>query len=279
MIRDFINSEFAKRSKFIWDFHSNIKEKSNWLIYSSIFDSWFHSKRSSNKKDLIPKRFHHIWLGKKKLPPYFENFKNSWKKNHPDYEFFFWDDEKCKNLNLINRELFDSVMNEGCKSDILRYEILYKYGGIYIDTDFECIKTIPEELLKQSFVACMIFDHKPQIGNGLIMSAPKNKILINLIEECSYPENESTGNILKSTGPEFFTKQIYKNLELGKDDILILPSNYCYPWPNFIKNLNLNKNLITDDSFALHYWGTTWMKTNVLKRLKSKLKSIFKFKT
>ena len=56
MIKDFIKSEFSKKSKFIWDFHSNIKELNNWLIYASIFDSWFHRERSSKKKDLIPKR-------------------------------------------------------------------------------------------------------------------------------------------------------------------------------------------------------------------------------
>ena len=28
----------------------------------------------------------------------------------------------------------------GEKSDIFRYEILYRFGGVYVDTDFECIK-------------------------------------------------------------------------------------------------------------------------------------------
>ena len=63
-------------------------------------------------------------------------------------------------------QLIDSIENKGCKSDILRYEILYQYGGIYVDTDFESIKPIPKELLKKSFVACMIHDYKPQIGRA-----------------------------------------------------------------------------------------------------------------
>ena len=145
-----------------------------------------------------------------------------------------------------------------------------------MDTDFESIKPIPKEFLKKSFVACMVSDYKPQINNALIMSMPKNKVLIDLIQGCSYPENESIESIFKSTGPYFFTKQIFKNLESGKDDILILPSNYCYPWPSFIKDLNLNENLITDDSFAIHHWGTTWIENNKLKKIKLKLKSFLK---
>ena len=276
MIKDFINSEFSKKSKFIWDFHSNIKELNNWLIYASIFDSWFHREISSKKKDLIPKRIHHIWLGKNKLPPYFENFKNSWKKNHPDYEFFFWNDEKCKDIHLINRDLFDAIENKGSKSDILRCEILYKYGGIYIDTDFESIKPIPKELLKQSFVACNQYSYEPQIGNSFLMSEPGTKLLSSILKGFSYPENETVENIIEKTGPVMITNQINKFLKSEKDNILILPSNYCFPFPSFAKDNYSPKNFITDESFALHHWGTTWMETNIQKKLKLKIKSIFK---
>ena len=77
MIEEFIKSEYSKKSKFIWDFHTKIKETNNWLIYASIFDNWFYRKNTEIKKDLIPKKIHHIWLGDKKLPTYFEKFKKS----------------------------------------------------------------------------------------------------------------------------------------------------------------------------------------------------------
>ena len=279
MIEDFFSTEYAKKSKFIWDFHrnKNIKERKNWLIYSSIFDKWFHSKKPENKKDLIPKKIHHIWLGEKKLPPYFEKFKKSWEKNNPDYELFFWDDENTKNLNLINRELFDVIENKGSKSDILRYEILYQYGGIYIDTDFECIKGIPKELLKKSFVACMQFDCKPEIGNSLLMSEPGTKLMSSIIKGCSYPKYETVKNIIEKTGPVMITNQINKFLESEKDNILILPSNYCFPVPNFLRDLDSPRNLTTDDSFAIHKWGTTWIETNIQKKLKIKIRLILKY--
>ena len=273
MIKNFFTSEFSKKSKFIWDFHSNIKEVNNWIIYASVFDNWINSERSGNKKNLIPKVIHHIWLGEKDLPPYFKKFKKSWQDNNPEYKFFLWNDEKCENLSLINRKLFDSIDNKGCKSDILRYEILYKYGGIYIDTDFECIRPIPDEFLKESFVACMAFDYKPVVNNAFLMSEPKTKLLRDIIKGCSYPENESTNNILKSSGPFMITKQISRNLNQGNKKILILPSNYCYPIPSFIKDLKLS-NLITEDTFSIHHWATTWIKVGRYKKLLAKIKNI-----
>ena len=196
-MEDFIRSQFANKSKFKWDFHSKISNLEEWQAYSLIFDKWIESyDKKCNGKNLIPKRIHHIWLGQKDLPPYFKIFKETWKKNNPDYEFFFWDDEECEKLNLFNKELFDSINNPGSKSDILRYEILYTYGGIYIDTDFECIRPIPNELLKKSFVACMQFSYSPQIGNAILMSEPKSYLILELIKSCSSPGNESVDNII-----------------------------------------------------------------------------------
>lgn len=125
---------------------------------------------------------------------------------------FFWNNENTKNLNLINRELFDAIENKGSKVIFWGTIFLYKYGGIYVDTDFECIKGIPKELLKKSFVACMQFDCKPEIGNCLLMSKPGTKLMNSIIKGCSYPKYESVKNIIEKTGPVIITNQINKFL-------------------------------------------------------------------
>ena len=45
---------------------------------------------------------------------------------------------------MKNKKAFLSAHNYGMKSDILRYEILHTYGGVYIDTDYECVRNIGE---------------------------------------------------------------------------------------------------------------------------------------
>ena len=57
----------------------------------------------------------------------------------------FWDDEKLSDLNMVNKELLLKFKNYGAKSDIARLEILHQIGGLYLDTDFECLKQIDEK--------------------------------------------------------------------------------------------------------------------------------------
>ena len=42
------------------------------------------------------------------------------------------------------------------KSDLLRLQVLYNHGGVYLDTDMECIKPIDELLNGYRFVMCSI---------------------------------------------------------------------------------------------------------------------------
>ena len=61
---------------------------------------------------------------------------------HSNWTLKLWTDENIKDLNFDNRDIFDKADNYGMKSDILRYEILYREGGIYIDIDYECLQSI-----------------------------------------------------------------------------------------------------------------------------------------
>ena len=47
-----------------------------------------------------------------------------------------------KSIILKNKKAYSLAKNWGMKSDILRYEILQKFGGVYIDTDYECLQNI-----------------------------------------------------------------------------------------------------------------------------------------
>ena len=63
-----------------------------------------------------------------------------------------------------------------------------------------------------------------------------------------------------------------------KNQILILPSNYFYPYPNFRINNHINKYLeIEDISIGIHHWNMSWMKGSLINRIKNKLKLYFKF--
>lgn len=87
----------------------------------------------------IPKIIHQIWLGSP-LPKQYKKYQKSWRHHHPDWEYKLWTDADVEAFQLHNKKLFDEAKNYGEKSDIFRYEILHRYGGVYIDTDIECLK-------------------------------------------------------------------------------------------------------------------------------------------
>ena len=70
---------------------------------------------------------------------------------HDDNGVIIFDLPTC-----LNEKQFLQAKNFGCKSDIARYEILHKFGVIYVDTDFEALKPIDLKFMTQSFVVGLL---------------------------------------------------------------------------------------------------------------------------
>ena len=67
-------------------------------------------------------------------------------------------------------------------SDILRYEILYQYGGLYVDIDFECLKNFDPLLKGLNFFAGLSNTGVFEINNALIAACPGHSILAEAVE-------------------------------------------------------------------------------------------------
>ena len=85
-----------------------------------------------------------------KISPPFDSFVASVKRTHPTWKYMFWSDQD--NFKIVHDHYSDmlEVYNKVSpvqKSDIARYCILHKYGGLYIDIDIYCNKSL-EPLIK-----------------------------------------------------------------------------------------------------------------------------------
>lgn len=96
-------------------------------------------------------------------------------KNTPDFiHYTHYDDEE---YSMVGD--FLPLCEKGAfRADLIRLEALYKYGGIYLDSDIELYENL-EELLNTDFFVCKEDDHF--IVNGVIGSSKNNNHLINLI--------------------------------------------------------------------------------------------------
>lgn len=87
---------------------------------------------------MIPKILHMIWIGPEPFP--YEGNLECYKKHHPGWEVKLWKDINLPRLK--NQSIYDSIPVYATKADILRIELLCKYGGVYVDVDSYCLKPL-----------------------------------------------------------------------------------------------------------------------------------------
>lgn len=119
----------------------------------------------------IPRQLHWIWLGGEPLPERDQIWMQSWRKHHPFWNCIIWAEtpsevelegfETRALPSLVNQHLYDGIEQWvrgkailAARSDLIRLEIIARYGGVYLDTDVECFRNI-EILLEDTtlFVA------------------------------------------------------------------------------------------------------------------------------
>ena len=103
---------------------------------------------------MIPKIIHYCWFGRNPLPELAQKCIASWKKYLPDYEIKEWNEDNF-DVNIIpyTAEAY-AAKKYAFVSDYARFWILYKYGGIYFDTDVEVIRPIDDIIAKGNFMGC-----------------------------------------------------------------------------------------------------------------------------
>lgn len=66
------------------------------------------------------------------------------------WEYRFWDEQSCYDLEMLNGKQFDRFIRDGaphCASDVARAEIISQVGGLYVDCDFVPIADRIEDVL------------------------------------------------------------------------------------------------------------------------------------
>ena len=210
--------------------------------------------------ETIPKILHMIWIGEKQAPDYYYIHFDKWKQLMPDWEFKLWSNQELQPelidytyLDLINKSTIGAQ-----KADLLRYYVVNKFGGYYVDADI-----IPERSLSEldSKNKNLILCHDLEITWGYIINsffaATPDHPLLELILRQMYSVDFNNKDIHLTTGPAALGgayQCMKENL-----DCLILP--YWYFYRNKKGDLDLNGTYLTEDRediFGSHRYAATW---------------------
>ena len=136
---------------------------------------------------MIPKVIHYCWFGRNPLPESAVKCINSWKKYFPDYEIKEWNEDNF-DVNIIpyTKEAY-SVKKYAFVSDYARFWVLYRYGGLYFDTDVEVIKSMDDIIERGSFmgveVPAVVDKVVPSVAPGLCLgSSSGNSIYKSILD-------------------------------------------------------------------------------------------------
>lgn len=209
---------------------------------------------------IIPKIIHQIWIGTKQ-PPY--KLMATWKEKHPDFEYILWNEKEIENRGIIFecQNKIDDIEEFYGKVDIMRWELLYRYGGIFIDADSICIESFDDVLM--SYGGFMGFENEI-MRPGLIavgtMAFPKNHAIpfnaIEYIKNYDISRRCTNKQAWETVGPVLLTN-IYKSYIY--DDVKILPSYSFIPYHYTGDEYEGHGKV-----YAYQIWGTTRNMNDVL---------------
>ncbi len=139
------------------------------------------SKIHSNSNLIIPKIIHQVWFGNEPIPKNYQYFLETWRQYHPDWQVKIWTEADILKENFDSIDLFLLARSYAEQSDIMRYEIIQRYGGLYIDTDVECYASFEELHYKYDFYTNMeppaLNKKRVTIANNMIAAVPNHPII------------------------------------------------------------------------------------------------------
>ena len=221
---------------------------------------------SNEVSNEIPKIFHFIWIGKNTIPHVYLEYIESWIKLHPGYQFYIWNDDNIP--KLLNQDLYDSASHYAMKADILRYELLYIFGGIYIDCDFWCIRSIDKLIRDLNLKGFSAYESDEFIAIGIMGFRKGHDFLLYLLNNIEFnvfkrvKNNQDWSSVPDLTGPKYFTHCWLEYIKRGSVDLInrlyAFSPEYFYKYSFQDKMGGKNVSIDEKKSYAVHMWGYSW---------------------
>lgn len=213
---------------------------------------------------MIPKIIHYCWLSDDPIPSNLISCMNSWKKILFDYEFVLWNFERFpRGKSSWVDQAFDNK-KYAFAADYIRLYALYNYGGIYLDTDVEVLKSLNDLLTRDLMLGLdsagflEVASFGAEKGNkliGLFLKEYENKSFKKrdgTFEITPLPKVIST--ILKKYG--FTVREMKdKNDFVTDEDVINALSREYFG----AKSYATGQILCTPNTYTIHHFAGSWL--------------------
>ena len=198
---------------------------------------------------MIPKVIHYCWFGGRPLPRLAERCMRSWLRLMPDAEIRRWDESNYDVACVPYTAAAARVGKWAFVSDYARLDIVYRYGGVYLDVDVELLKPLDDLLEFDAFCG---LEHGGMVNTGLAFGAVKGSRIIGELRDGYLDRTEFRAC------PEIQTEMLERhgfrreNRCQNISGLEIMPTEYFDPVDEF--------GILrpTDQSYARHYGMSSW---------------------
>jgi mannosyltransferase OCH1-like enzyme len=222
-----------------------------------------------NTRYLIPRIIHYFWLGGKPKPESVIKCIDSWKKNCPGFEIKEWNEE---NYDVHKHPYMEKAYSEkkwAFVPDYGRLDVLYRYGGIYMDTDVEVLKDLSPLCVNMAYKG---FENNEIVNDGQGFGCVPGMPIFKEMMACyNGDEPYETVNGIRHyiESPRLCTKVLLKYglIQNGKRQsvagIEIFPSDYFCPL-----DYDTGRLKITGNTYSIHHFDSSWHEGNTVRLVK-----------
>ncbi len=215
----------------------------------------------TSDRQLIPKKIHYTWFSGEPIPEKLQKCVDSWKYFCPDYEIICWNADNYDISKYEYTRQAYTYKKWGFIADVARLDILYEYGGIYLDIDVELIRNLDELLYEPAFCATEKWGI-PNAGgcSGAQAGNPVIKAMLDFRKNIPFVRNDDTFNQLSSGYFESFPL-IERGLEMNghtqtvADSMMtVYASEFFHPF-----DYTSGETKITKNTFSIHHFSGAWL--------------------
>ena len=233
---------------------NKIYDEKSAIIYSKIIS---HIS-SFSSQTVIPKNVFMCW-STSILPPKMQEVIDNNKLLNPEFTFYIYDDNQCREFiqNNFEKEVvyaFDKLIPGAYKADLWRLCVLFIKGGIYLDIKFKCIngftfsEVIDKEYLTLDIPSLSWTNTMHGIYNGFMVCKRKNPFLWKCI--CKIVDNVEKEEYGKSclfpTGPGLLGDIYFEDVIDKEAFIQKLSLEFDCVFSTNIKNIILRNTAILE---------------------------------
>lgn len=224
---------------------------------------------------MIPRIIHYCWFGGSIKPEKAAKCIDTWKRICSDYKIIEWNET---NVDLSECPPYIQEAYKAKKyayvSDFIRLKVLYEYGGFYMDTDVELLKSLDQFTDDKAVIG---FENDRFINSGQLFGAViKHPILYEMMKRYDHLSFYNDDGSMFLLGCPHVNTEILVNHGLIKNgteqivaDVHVYPAEWFNPLDSATGILQKTKNTV-----SIHWYSMSWI--SPLKRIRVKIMRVIR---